>query len=148
MTVEAWTNAVGAVRPAGFRPLIASVLAALADLEPLPGDRRAVVVTSGGDECWLSPRKIAAVLAASERPPEIRIVGLGLDQEVVDRFGAIPTRNASSFSRTVVEATPRTVGSSSSAFSIGCASHTVSPWRLPTAAQFFSVKVLLTFSES
>jgi Ca-activated chloride channel family protein len=84
------------VNPRGLRPLIASVLSAFDDLEGGPKDRRVVVVTSGDDQCGRSLQEVAAALAARDRPAELRIVGLGLDPTTVDRYGAVPIRNATS----------------------------------------------------
>lgn len=92
--LEPWIHALDAVEPWGLRPLIGSVIAALDDVEPLSQKRRIVIVVSGDDQCEREPRQVAAALAAQDRPTELRMVGLGLDQKVVDRFGSVPFRNA------------------------------------------------------
>jgi Ca-activated chloride channel homolog len=92
--LEAWTRTLEELEPSGFRPLISSVVAGLNDLDPTTKNRRVVVVTSGDDQCGSGPRQVAAALAASDRPAELRMVGLGLDQAVLDRFGGVPIRNA------------------------------------------------------
>ena len=89
-----WLGALDAVEPQGLRPLIGSVLAALDDLDPGSKNRRVVVVTSGDDQCGNGPQQVGAALTGEDRPPDLRMVGLGLDQTVLDRFGAVPTRNA------------------------------------------------------
>ena len=91
-----WIRVLDDLRPRGFRPLISSVLAALDDLDPTTRNRRIVVVTSGDDQCGSGPQQVAAALAAADHPAELRMVGLGLDQTVLDRFGGIPIRNATS----------------------------------------------------
>jgi len=91
---EAWLTGLDAIEPWGLRPLIASTVAAFADLDPAPGDRRIVIVTAGDDECGLGPQQVAAAMTARDRPTEIRMVGLGLDQRITEKFGAVPHRNA------------------------------------------------------
>jgi Ca-activated chloride channel family protein len=91
---EVWLRALDDIEPHGLRPLISSVVAALGDLDPASTNRRVVVVTSGDDQCGEGPQQVAAALAAEDHPVELRMVGLGLDQVVLDRFGAVPTRNA------------------------------------------------------
>ncbi len=91
---EQWLRDLDAIEPWGLRPLIASTLAALDDLDPAPGTRRIVIVTSGDDECGLGPQQVAAALSAQHRPTELRMVGLGLDQDIAEKFGAVPLRNA------------------------------------------------------
>lgn len=91
---QAWIRVLDELRPHGFRPLISAVVAGLGDLDPTVEDRRVVVVTSGDDQCGRSPNQVVAALAAAERPAELRMVGLGLEQAVVDRFGGVPIRNA------------------------------------------------------
>ncbi len=91
---RAWIRVLDDLGPRGFRPLTASVVAALGDLDPHAGNRRVVVVTSGDDQCGGGPQQVAAALAAADRPAELRMVGLGLAQTVLDRFGGVPVRNA------------------------------------------------------
>jgi len=114
-----WARILDAVEPHGLRPLIGSVLATLGDLETESKDPRVVVVTSGDDQCGAGPYQVAAALAVAERPIELRMVGLGLDQSVLDRFGAVPTRNATTAEELLsalrwavleIEDEPRTVG--------------------------------------
>lgn len=93
---QAWIRVLDDLRPSGFRPLISSVVAGLGDLDPAVNNRRVVVVTSGDDQCGSSPNQVVAALAAVDRPAQLRMVGLGLDQAVLDRFGGIPIRNATS----------------------------------------------------
>ena len=90
---EQWRRVLDTVEPRGHRPLIASVLAALDDLGAAPGVRRIVVVTSGDDQCGETPQQVAAALAAVDQPIEIRMVGLGLDGNVLERYGSVPIRN-------------------------------------------------------
>ena len=89
-----WIRSLDSVQPWGLRPLFASLLAAVDDMDLVTGERRIVVVTSGGDQCGLGPQQVAASLAARNRPVDLRIVGLGLGPETADRFGAVPLRNA------------------------------------------------------
>lgn len=96
MDQDAWIRTLDSLRPHGFRPLIASVVAGLGDLDGAAGNRRIVVVTSGDDQCGGGPQQVAATLAAADRPAELRMVGLGLDQAVLDRFGGVSIRNATS----------------------------------------------------
>ncbi len=91
---EQWLSGLDAIEPWGLRPLIASTVAALGDLDPAPGNRRIVIVTSGDDECGLGPQQVAAALTTQDRPTELRMVGLGLDQGVAEKFGAVPLRTA------------------------------------------------------
>jgi len=115
-----WVHVLDAVEPHGLRPLIGSVLATLGDLDTESKDPRVVVVTSGDDQCGAGPYQVAAALAVAERPVELRMVGLGLDQSVLDRFGAVPTRNATTAEELLaalrwavleIEDEPRNVGS-------------------------------------
>lgn len=96
MDQDAWIRVLDDLRPQGFRPLISSVVAGLGDLDPTTRNRRIVVVTSGDDQCGSGPQQVAAALAAVDHPAELRMVGLGLDQAVLDRFGGVPIRNATS----------------------------------------------------
>ncbi len=96
MNQDSWIRVLDDLRPNGFRPLIASVVAGLGDLDPTAGNRRIVVVTSGDDQCGSGPQQVVAALAATDHPAELRMVGLDLDQTVVDRFGGVPIRNATS----------------------------------------------------
>jgi len=96
MDQDAWIRVLDDLRPHGYRPLISSVLAALGDLDPSAKNRRIVVVTSGDDQCGNGPQQVVAALAAADHPAELRMVGLGLDQSVLDRFGGVPIRNAAS----------------------------------------------------
>lgn len=93
---KTWIRMLDNLGPRGFRPLVSSVLAGLDDLDSTTGSRRVVVVTSGDDECGGGPQQVAAALAVADHPAELRMVGLGLDQAVLDRFGGIPIRNATS----------------------------------------------------
>ena len=91
---DQWVSTLDVVEPRGMRPLIETVVSAVADLKTAGGNRRVVVVTSGDDQCGASPLQVATALAASERPIDLRMVGLDLDQSALDRFRAVPTRNA------------------------------------------------------
>jgi len=91
---DRWFRTLDAIKPSGLRPLFAAVLAAVVDLEHATGQRRIVIVTSGDDQCGLGPQQVAAALSALDRPVDLRIVGLALDQGVADRFGAVPFRNS------------------------------------------------------
>ena len=93
---EAWIRTLDHLEPRGFRPLISSVLAGLDDIDPTNGNGRIVAVISGDDQCGGGPQQVAAALAVADHPTEIRMVGLGLDQAVLDRFGGVPIRNATS----------------------------------------------------
>lgn len=90
---QQWLRVLDTVEPRGHRPLIASVRAALDDLGAAPGVRRIVVVTSGDDQCGETPQQVAAALAAVDQPTELRMVGLGLDGDVLDRYRSVPIRN-------------------------------------------------------
>ncbi len=90
---ELWVRTLDAIEPRGMRPLIEAVVSAVDDLKTVLGNRRVVVITSGGDQCGASILQVATALAASDRPTELRMVGLGLDQDILDRFGTVPTRN-------------------------------------------------------
>jgi len=90
---EVWLRALDDIEPHGLRPLFSSVVAALGDLDPTSKNRRVVIVTSGDDQCGDGPHQVAAALAAEDQPPELRMVGLGLDQSVLEHFGAVPKRN-------------------------------------------------------
>ena len=93
---QRWFGALDAVQPHGLRPLVAAVLSAIADLGARGGPGRLVVVTAGDDQCGRTMTEVAAALSGLPSPPELRVVGLGLQGSVSERFGAVALRNAGS----------------------------------------------------
>lgn len=92
----AWRAALDAVRPAGARPLLLAVAAAANDLGPNENPRRIVLVTAGEESCFGDEQAAVAALASGV---ELRVVGLGLSDDAVSRFGAVAaTRNTTSAS--------------------------------------------------
>jgi Ca-activated chloride channel family protein len=92
--VGGWRMALEGIRPAGLRPLLQAVAAAGGDLGDGPDPRRIVLITSGEETCFGDPRAAIDVLGSGV---QLRIIGLGLPEPVVERLGAIaPTRNATS----------------------------------------------------
>jgi len=90
----AWRVALDAIRPAGARPLLLAVAAAAADLGDTKDLRRIVLVTAGEESCFGDEQAAIAALASGV---ELRVVGVGLATEAVERLGAVaPTRNATS----------------------------------------------------
>lgn len=89
-----WAAVLAAVEPGGVRPIVPSVVAAIAAVADRDGSPRVVIVTSGADGCGADPATISEALAAADRPVELRVVGLDLDAEVIDGFGSIALRNA------------------------------------------------------
>ncbi|PWB73033.1 MAG: hypothetical protein C3F15_10320 [Holophagae bacterium] len=90
----AWRAALDAVRPAGARPLLLAVAAAAADLGEGKGLRRIVLVTAGEETCFGDEQAAVAALASGV---ELRVVGVGLADDAVKRFGSVaPSRNATS----------------------------------------------------
>jgi len=88
-----WIETLDGVEPNGLRPLITSVLAAIRETDQTAVRRRVVIVTSGDDQCGNTPLQVANALGATDPPVEIRMVGLGLEQTVIDRFAGIPIQN-------------------------------------------------------
>jgi Ca-activated chloride channel family protein len=83
---------LGHIAPSGARPLVLATVEAVADLSGLPGRHRIVLVTAGDDTCSGDRRRAAEALGGGA---ELRIVGVGLSEQVEQRFTAIaPTRNA------------------------------------------------------
>lgn len=94
--VAAWRAALDAVRPAGARPLLLAVAAAADDLGANENPRRIVLVTAGEESCFGDEQAAVAALASGV---ELRVVGLGLSDDAVTRFGAVAaTRNTTSAS--------------------------------------------------
>jgi Ca-activated chloride channel family protein len=90
----AWRAALDAVRPAGARPLLLAVAAAATDLGASEDPRRIVLVTGGEESCFGDERAAVAALASGV---ELRVVGVGLADDAVTRFGAVAaTRNTTS----------------------------------------------------
>jgi Ca-activated chloride channel family protein len=91
---DAWRAALDAVRPAGPRPLLLAVAAAAADLGEGKDPRRIVVVTAGEETCFGDEQAAVAALASGV---ELRVIGVGLADDAVKRFGSIAlSRNATS----------------------------------------------------
>lgn len=92
--IAQWRTALDAVRPAGPRPLLLAVAAAAEDLGDGPDPRRIVLVISGEESCFGDEQAAIDALAAGV---ELRIVGVGLPESIVERLGAVaPVRNATS----------------------------------------------------
>ena len=91
---DSWRAALDALRPAGARPLLLAVTAAAADLGEGKEQRRIVVVTAGEETCFGNEQAAVAALASGV---ELRVVGVGLGDDAVKRFGTVaPSRNATS----------------------------------------------------
>jgi Ca-activated chloride channel family protein len=89
-----WRAALDAVRPAGARPLLLAVAGAATDLGAGNDPRRIVLVTAGEESCFGDRQAAVAALASGV---ELRVVGVGLAEDAVERFGSVaPTRNATS----------------------------------------------------
>jgi Ca-activated chloride channel family protein len=92
--IRSWRQSLDTLRPRGTRPQVAAVVQAASDLSPNASHRRIILVTSGEDLCRGDRRAAAEALAAGI---DLRIVGLGLDSDAIDRLAAAaPTRNAES----------------------------------------------------
>jgi Ca-activated chloride channel family protein len=89
-----WGEAVAAIEPAGSCPLIAATVAAVDDLESEPLPVRIVVVTAGPDDCGGELTEVGEALAGCDSPVDVRLVGLALEPDVLERFGQVAIRNA------------------------------------------------------
>ncbi len=90
----AWRNVLAEIRPAGTRPLLLAVGAAVGDLGTTSERRRIIALTSGEDDC---DGEANAVIDALAGGLELRVIGLSLSSEAAERFGSVaPTRNATS----------------------------------------------------
>jgi hypothetical protein len=93
---ERWTEALAALEWSGPCPLVDATVAAVGDLGSAAGPLRIVVISAGGDDCDTATADVAEALASTDPPIEVRLVGLGLKPEVLERFAGISQRNATS----------------------------------------------------
>ncbi len=88
---DAWLAALDTIQPTGSRALIQAVIGAAATLASEPEPAALIVITSGENECEVDGDDAAAALAGGI---ELRVIGIGLVDEAVERFAAVaPTRN-------------------------------------------------------
>jgi Ca-activated chloride channel family protein len=89
-----WTSALANLSPRGGRALVHAVEKAAEDLSKTDGDRRIVIVTSGGDQCLRDIFSLLENLSEAENPIEVRIIGLGIEQNLANALVlSTPTRN-------------------------------------------------------
>ena len=89
-----WTSALANIEFRGVRALGYAIAEAAKDLSNRNGWKRMVVVTSGGDQCHHEISALLESLSGTENPIDIRIVGLGLDQDLANTLLlSVPTRN-------------------------------------------------------
>jgi Ca-activated chloride channel family protein len=89
-----WSATLAGLDLRGGRALVHAVDMAARDLSKKEGEKRIVVVSSGGDQCHRDISALLERLAGAENPIEVRIVGLGMDQKLANSLVlATPTRN-------------------------------------------------------
>lgn len=90
----AWSSALDGLDPRGGRALVHAIEEAATDLSHHEGDRRIVVITSGGDQCRRDIDVLLEKLAQADDPIPIRIIGLEIDHGLATSLIlATPTRN-------------------------------------------------------
>jgi Ca-activated chloride channel family protein len=91
---ERWSAALANLDLRGGRALVHAIEEAAEDLSGFDGERRIAVVTSGGDQCHRDIIALLDRLAEAERPIAVRIVGLGMDQDIANLLLlSTPTQN-------------------------------------------------------
>jgi len=89
-----WSSALANLDFRGGRALVHAIEEAVEDLSSGDGQKRLVIITSGADQCHRDISALLEGLSATENPIEVRIVGLGLDQELANSLLVFaPTRN-------------------------------------------------------
>jgi Ca-activated chloride channel family protein len=89
-----WTSALANVEFKGGRALVFAVEEAIKDLSSWEGEKRIVVLSSGGDQCYRDLAAFVDGLAEAENPIAIRVIGLGMDQKLANSLVlSTPTRN-------------------------------------------------------
>ncbi len=99
-TIEsgAWLGLLADLEARGRRPLVKGIQGAVDDLSDTEGPRRIVVITGGPDRCDGNLGALLGTMSRAENPIEVRIIGLGLDQEFAGTLLKLaPTRNAFDF---------------------------------------------------
>jgi Ca-activated chloride channel family protein len=79
-----WTTALAGVDPRGGRALVQAIEKAAESFTAKGGEGRIVVLTSGGDQCHREIFELLDSLSGEESPIDVRIIGLGMDQELAD----------------------------------------------------------------
>ena len=89
-----WSSALGSLEFRGGRALVHAVEEAVKDLSSGEGEKRMVIITSGTDQCHRNLSALLESLSEAENPIAIRIVGLGMDQELANSLAlSTPTQN-------------------------------------------------------
>ena len=89
-----WSSVLAALDYRGGRALVHAVEKAAKDLSSGDGGKRIVLITSGADQCHRDIFALLDRLSAAEKPITIRIIGLGLDQDLANLLlVSTPTRN-------------------------------------------------------
>ncbi len=95
-----WSAALASLEFRGGRALVHAIEEAANGLSNLDGLKRMVVVTSGDDQCHHDISTLLASLSEIENPIDIRIIGLGLDQQFANSLLlSAPTRNVNESSK-------------------------------------------------
>jgi Ca-activated chloride channel family protein len=91
---ERWSAALAKLVPRGGRALVHAIEKAAEGLSSADGERRIVVLTSGGDQCHRDLIALLGRLAEVENPITIRIIGLGMNQDLANLLVlSTPMRN-------------------------------------------------------
>jgi Ca-activated chloride channel family protein len=90
-----WSSALANLEFRGGRGLVHAVEEAAGDLAITgDGEKRIVIITSGGDQCHRDIFALLESLSEAENPIEVRIIGLGMDQKLANSLVlSTPTRN-------------------------------------------------------
>jgi len=95
-----WSLALASLDFTGGRALVHAIEEAAKDLSNGDDQKRMVVVTSGADQCHGDISAVLEILSEKENPIEIRIIGLGLDQELANSLLlSAPTRNVNGLNK-------------------------------------------------
>ena len=90
----AWAATLDGLDPRGGRTLVHAIEEALKDLSNHEGDRRIIVITSGGDQCGHDVDVFLEELSQADNPIPIRIIGLEIDHGLATSLIlSTPTRN-------------------------------------------------------
>ena len=93
---ERWSSALARLDPRGGRALVHAIEEAAEGLSSSDGERRIVVLTSGWDQCHRDVIAFLGQLSEAEKPITVRIIGLGMDQDLANLLVlSTPTRNVS-----------------------------------------------------
>ena len=90
---ETWASGLAGIQCHGPRPLYLSVARAIDDLEGHAEAYRVVIVTAGLDDCDADPNIVSAAVAEAGGKIDVRVIGLDLEQEMIDAFGSIAVAN-------------------------------------------------------